>query len=164
MEQDFKDFMFVFLPANIVLRRCAGLGWYRLLFSEEEEWCSYYQQLDLDPDKNIFPIAYAMVERQTKYSWIWFLQLLDNDIGFEDQHAWTFISDKQKGLIPSFEHLFPNIENKLCVRHLHSNMKHDGFRCVSVKNALWAAARATRVEAFKTRMEELKTVMLFQRR
>lgn len=64
---------------------------------------------------------------KTKDSWIWFLQLLDNDIGFEDQHAWTFMSDKQKGLILSFEHLFPNIENRFCVRHLHSNMKHDGF-------------------------------------
>lgn len=83
-------------------------------------------------NNNTFFIAYAMVERQTKDSWIWFLQLLDNDIGFEDQHAWTFMSEKQKGLILSFEHLIPNIENRFCVRHLHSNMKHDGFRGVSV--------------------------------
>ncbi|XP_073126653.1 uncharacterized protein [Henckelia pumila] len=112
----------------------------------------------LDPNNNIFPIAYAMVERETKDSWIWFLQLLDNDIVFEDQHAWTFMSDNKKGLVPAFEQLFPNAENRFCVRHLHSNMKHDGFRGVAIKNALWAAARATRVEVFNKRMEQLKKI------
>ncbi|XP_073067170.1 uncharacterized protein [Primulina eburnea] len=34
----------------------------------------------LDPNNNIFPIAYALVEGETKDSWMWFLQLLNNDI------------------------------------------------------------------------------------
>ncbi|XP_042450409.1 uncharacterized protein LOC122035090 [Zingiber officinale] len=68
------------------------------------------------------------------------------------------MSDKQKGLIPAFKQLFPNAENRFCVRHLYSNMKHNGFRSVAVKNALWAAARATRIEVFKRRMEELKKI------
>ncbi|XP_075481378.1 uncharacterized protein LOC142522108 [Primulina tabacum] len=112
----------------------------------------------LDPNNNIFPIAYALVEGETKDSWMWFLQLLNNDIGFENEDGWTFMSDKQKGLIPAFENLFPNAENRFCVRHLYTNMKHDGFRGVGIKNALWAAARATRVEEFKRRMEDLKKI------
>ncbi|XP_075474846.1 uncharacterized protein LOC142505652 [Primulina tabacum] len=112
----------------------------------------------LDPNNNIFPIAYALVEGETKDSWMWFLQLLNNDIGFENEDGWTFMSDKQKGLIPAFENLFPNAENRFCVRHLYTNMKHDGFRCVGIKNALWAAARATRVKEFKRRMEDLKKI------
>ncbi|XP_073045541.1 uncharacterized protein [Primulina eburnea] len=52
----------------------------------------------LDPNNNIFPICYAMVERETKDSWTWFLQLLDEDIGVNnDPHTWKFMSDKQKG-------------------------------------------------------------------
>ncbi|XP_073030769.1 uncharacterized protein [Primulina eburnea] len=91
----------------------------------------------LDPNNNIFPIAYALLEGETKDTWMWFLRLLDNDIGFENEDGWTFI---------------------FCVRHLYTNMKYDGFRGVAIKNALWAAARATRVEEFKMRMEDLKKI------
>ncbi|XP_075473312.1 uncharacterized protein LOC142504315 [Primulina tabacum] len=87
----------------------------------------------LDLNNNIFPIAYALVEGETKDSWMWFLRLLDNDIGFENQNGWTFM-------------------------HLYTNMKYDGFRGVAIKNALWVAARATRVEEFKRRMEDLKKI------
>lgn len=87
----------------------------------------------LDPNNIIFPIAYALVERETKDSWMWFLRLLDNDIGFENQDGWTFMCDKQKGLIPAFENLFPNAENRFCVRHLYTNMKSEGFRGVAIK-------------------------------
>ncbi|XP_012849451.1 PREDICTED: uncharacterized protein LOC105969249 [Erythranthe guttata] len=112
----------------------------------------------LDPNNNIYPICYAIVEGETKETWMWFLQLLDLDIGFEEQHKWTFMSDKQKGLIPAFETLFPGAENRLCVRHLHSNMKKDGFGGMAIKSALWAAAKATRIEEFKRRMEELRAI------
>ncbi|KAL0396443.1 UNVERIFIED_CONTAM: hypothetical protein Scaly_0092700 [Sesamum calycinum] len=90
----------------------------------------------LDANNNIYPIAYAIVESETKNSWMWFLRLLDRDLGFENDHNWTFMSDKQKGLIPAFEALFPNAENRFCVRHLHSNMKKDGFTGLSLKQAM----------------------------
>ncbi|XP_012842534.1 PREDICTED: uncharacterized protein LOC105962758 [Erythranthe guttata] len=112
----------------------------------------------LDPNNNIFPIAYAIVESETKDSWIWFLNLLNADIGFENEHNWTFMSDKQKGLIPAFETLFPNAENRFCVRHLHSNMKRDGFTGLAIKTALWGAAKATRVEEFNRKMQELRDI------
>ncbi|XP_073137159.1 uncharacterized protein [Henckelia pumila] len=68
----------------------------------------------VDPNNQIFPIAYAIVESETKDSWLWFLKLLDGDIGFENDHKWTFISDKQKGLIPAFESFLPDAENRFC--------------------------------------------------
>ncbi|XP_042396840.1 uncharacterized protein LOC121986986 [Zingiber officinale] len=110
----------------------------------------------LDPNNNIFPISYVMVERETKDTWMWFLQILDSDIGFGDGDGWTFMSDKQKGLIPIFESLFPYAENRFCVRHLHSNMKRDGFKGTSIKNALWIAAKATTIADFRQRMDEMK--------
>lgn len=114
--------------------------------------------VSLDPNNNIFPIAYAIVESETKDSWMWFLNLLNADIGFENEHTWTFMSDKQKGLIPAFETLLPNAENRYCVRHLHSNMKRDGFTGLAIKMALWGAAKATRVEEFYRRMQELRDI------
>ena len=47
-----------------------------------------------DPNDEYFPLAYAIVEAETKDSWTWFLNLLLTDIG--DGRTWVFISDQQK--------------------------------------------------------------------
>ena len=49
-----------------------------------------------DGNENMFPIAHAVVEGETKETWIWFLTLLIEDIGSVEEHGWTFISDRQK--------------------------------------------------------------------
>lgn len=61
MEQDFKDFMFVFLSAKNVLRSCAGMWLCRRLFSEDEEWGEgqLLSAVGLDPNNNIFPIVFC---------------------------------------------------------------------------------------------------------
>ncbi|KAG6514902.1 hypothetical protein ZIOFF_025277 [Zingiber officinale] len=105
-------------------------------FLKEKHGGQLLSAVGIDPNNNIFPICYALVERETKDSWTWFLRLLDSDMGFVNQHAWTFMSDKQKGLISAIEFLFLDAEHRFCVRHLHSNMKHDGFKSLAVKIAL----------------------------
>ncbi|KAG8387276.1 hypothetical protein BUALT_Bualt02G0004600 [Buddleja alternifolia] len=77
----------------------------------------------IDPNNNSFPICYAVVGRETKELWGWFLTLLKHDLQIERDYEWTFTSDKQKGLIPAFETVFPTADNRYCVRHLHGNMK-----------------------------------------
>ena len=47
-----------------------------------------------DPNDEYFPLAYAVVETETKDSWTWFLNFLLADIG--DGKTWVFISDQQK--------------------------------------------------------------------
>ncbi|XP_068304355.1 uncharacterized protein [Pyrus communis] len=62
----------------------------------------------IDPNDKTWVIAYAVVEMKNKNSWIWFLEILVEDIGIINQHRWTFISDKQKGLIPAFLAILPD--------------------------------------------------------
>jgi hypothetical protein len=47
-----------------------------------------------DPNDQYFPLAFGVVETETKESWRWFLQLLMEDLG-EDKR-YVFISDQQK--------------------------------------------------------------------
>jgi hypothetical protein len=49
-----------------------------------------------DPNDNIYPIAIAVVEAETKDSWSWFLDTLIRDLGPPRSGGWTFISDRQK--------------------------------------------------------------------
>ena len=45
-----------------------------------------------DPNEEYFPLAYAIVEAETKDSWTWFINLLHADIG--QNTRWTFISNQ----------------------------------------------------------------------
>ena len=49
-----------------------------------------------DANDNIFPVAFAVVEQENKYSWVWFLQQFSDDIGDPEQLNLVFISDRQK--------------------------------------------------------------------
>ncbi|KAH7862346.1 hypothetical protein Vadar_003544 [Vaccinium darrowii] len=69
----------------------------------------------------------------------------------------TFMSDKQKGLIDSVSTLFPNASHRFCVRHLYNNFKGE-FKGLVMKDILWKAARATIIPHFTAAMEEMKAV------
>ncbi|KAI5338278.1 hypothetical protein L3X38_017549 [Prunus dulcis] len=109
----------------------------------------------VDGNNGSFPIAYAVVEIESKQSWIWFLRLLIEDLKITSGLSYVSISDKQKRLIPAIETLLPIVEHRMCVRHLHNNFRsaHSG---VALKHILWAAARATTMPWWEAEMENMK--------
>lgn len=84
----------------------------------------------------IFPLANAIVEGEKKESWCWSLQLLKRDlkIMYESGHEFTFISNKQKGLISAFNIVLPGVDHRFCVRQLHGNMKVARFQGKALKD------------------------------
>ncbi|RYR49944.1 hypothetical protein Ahy_A07g036470 [Arachis hypogaea] len=59
----------------------------------------------------ILLIAYAVVEAETKDSWVWFLRHLYDDLGVEKIGKCTFMSDQQKGLLPALDEVIPGVDN-----------------------------------------------------
>ncbi|KAL0406346.1 UNVERIFIED_CONTAM: hypothetical protein Slati_3948500, partial [Sesamum latifolium] len=110
----------------------------------------------VDPNNNLYPISYAVVNREARETWEWFLILLNEDLGISNQVEYVFMSDKQKGLIQAFQEVLPTAAHRFCVRHMNNNFKNTGFRGLSFKNALWKAARACTRGEFKARMKELQ--------
>ena len=49
-----------------------------------------------DANDNIFPVAMAVVEQETRESWIWFLEIFAEDIGRPEELKLVFISNRQK--------------------------------------------------------------------
>ncbi|CAL9018765.1 unnamed protein product [Prunus brigantina] len=96
----------------------------------------------IDANNGMFPIAFAIVETESRDTWTWFLEIFFNDVGVRDTgHGWVFITDKQKGLGQAIEALKPDAEHRHCVRHLHNNFKLAGHGSLALKQRLWAAAR-----------------------
>ncbi|KAI5335666.1 hypothetical protein L3X38_025800 [Prunus dulcis] len=77
----------------------------------------------VDGNNGCFPVAYAVVDIESKDSWIWFFNLLIEDLGITNGKAWVVISDKQKGLVSVIERALPTAEHRMCVRHLYSNFR-----------------------------------------
>ena len=83
--------------------------------------------LDLGANSNIFPVAYAVVEKETRETWSWFLTYLIDDLEINDQDDWIFMSDKQKGFIEAFNEVLSSVGHRFCVRHFHNNFKRVEF-------------------------------------
>ena len=77
--------------------------------------------VDVDPNDCIFPISFAVVEVESKLTWKWFLQTLKEDLNIQNTFSWTVMTDKQKGLIPVVQEVFPDSEHRFCVRHFYHN-------------------------------------------
>ncbi|KAL8470316.1 hypothetical protein ACS0TY_032966 [Phlomoides rotata] len=119
----------------------------------------------VDGNNNLFPVAYAVVDKENGEIWEWFLTILKHDLSiesdkftfmFDKQKAFMF--DKQKGLIQAFESVFPGADHRYCVRHMHNNLKNTGFRGQAFKQIMWRATNSTTEGEFLVRMEEMKVL------
>ena len=71
----------------------------------------------------MYPIAWAVVEKETNDSWDWFCDLFFRDVEVGDGDGWVFISDQQKGILNAFQVWAPNAEHRNCARHVYANWK-----------------------------------------
>jgi len=84
------------------------------------------------------------------------METLKQDLGICNTYPWTVMTDKQKGLIPAVEEIFPESEHRFCVRHLYSNFKDAGFKGEILKNQLWTCARASTVTKWEYHICKMK--------
>ncbi|XP_062112870.1 uncharacterized protein LOC133824026 [Humulus lupulus] len=117
--------------------------------------------IGIDANNGMYPVAYAVVEIESKDSWSWFLNCLRNDLKIENSNHWTFITDKQKGLKQSLKDLWeegvPEVEHRHCARHLEKNFIKV-YKDKKLKELLWKAAREVSVRRFEGVMEEIKKI------
>ncbi|XP_050222624.1 uncharacterized protein LOC126672711 [Mercurialis annua] len=86
----------------------------------------------IDANDCTYPIAWCTVDKETK----------DNS-----------------GLIPAIETLFPHAEHKFCVRHILTNFRKR-YKGKTLKDLLWACARAPYIEGFNKCMLDVANVSM----
>ncbi|XP_021773607.1 uncharacterized protein LOC110737578 [Chenopodium quinoa] len=65
-----------------------------------------------------------------------------HSLGSANGSGFTFMSDRQKGLVEALSEVVPNAETRFCVRHIWENFKLK-FTGSIFKELFWSAARAT---------------------
>ena len=76
-----------------------------------------------DANNQIYPIAWAVVEKENNDSWDWFCDLLFRDIEVYGGTGWVFISDQQKGILNAVQKWAPDAEHRNCARHIYANWR-----------------------------------------
>ncbi|CAI9301126.1 unnamed protein product [Lactuca saligna] len=109
----------------------------------------------VDSNNGTYALAYVVVEIENTSSWKWFLQCLAEDLDLYSNSNFTFVSDRQKGLLPAIEQLFLNAEHKFCIRHIYQNMRIR-FKTREYKEYFWRCATTTTIPEFEAVMVELR--------
>ncbi|KAK0597773.1 hypothetical protein LWI29_028476 [Acer saccharum] len=61
----------------------------------------------LDANSGLYPLAVCICEKETNYSWLWFLNHLKEYLQYPEGRPLTFMTDRQKGVINALEDHFP---------------------------------------------------------
>nr|XP_016494825.1 PREDICTED: uncharacterized protein LOC107814016 [Nicotiana tabacum] len=103
-----------------------------------------------DNMNHFYPLTWAVVDRETKRSWTWFLELFHNSLDLNMGNGVTFMSDMQKAI----KTVHPEAKHRFCVRHVESNWCKE-YRGLEMKKLLWWSAWATYEEDFKDQLSKL---------
>ncbi|GJU20499.1 mutator type transposase [Tanacetum coccineum] len=114
-----------------------------------------HHTMSVNANNGIYPVAHGIVESESKDSRTWFLSCLGDDFDLYANSNFTFIIDRQKGLLLALQYLFPTTEHIYCVRHIHDNMNLI-YKCGHYKELLWKCGTATTVVHFERAMDEFK--------
>ncbi|XP_026458598.1 uncharacterized protein LOC113359134 [Papaver somniferum] len=97
----------------------------------------------LDGNNGMYPLAIFICDFENKENWIIFLNLIKARL-LEHPAPLTFISDRQKGLVPTLQEVFSSSRNRFCFRHIFENFKTKGHKGTYMKTLAWGAAKAYR--------------------
>ncbi|XP_043698965.1 uncharacterized protein LOC122649788 [Telopea speciosissima] len=112
----------------------------------------------IDGNNGMFSLAYGVVETECKDSWLFFLHHLLGCIGTVTPagEPFTFMTDKQKGLIEAIGIKFPVAHHRHCSRHLYNNFKTQFRGGLALRGYFWRASKSYNATGFQRAMNAMK--------
>ncbi|KAK3211560.1 hypothetical protein Dsin_016266 [Dipteronia sinensis] len=111
----------------------------------------------LDANIGIFPLAVCICEKNTKWSWMWFLNNLKMFLLFPEGKHLCFISDRHKGLVKTLETHFPLASTRFCARHIYANFR-SSYPSDNYKKMFCKASRSTNLFDFNDALDSIGEV------
>ncbi|XP_057493628.1 uncharacterized protein LOC130779098 [Actinidia eriantha] len=112
-----------------------------------------------DPDGELFPLAFGVVDVESDESWMWFVSELHKalEANTEKFPQLTFLSDGQKGVLDAVKRKFPTSSHAICMQHLSESISKE-FKNSRLVHLLWKAAYSTTTSGFKEKLAEIEEV------
>ncbi|XP_057790925.1 uncharacterized protein LOC131008039 [Salvia miltiorrhiza] len=107
-----------------------------------------------DGNDGVVPIAWAIVSKENKNNWNWFLCWLRQELNLENGSTITIVSDMQKGITDAVQTTLSNAEHRWCARHIYANWSKK-WRGTELKKHFWICAWSTFKEEFKQNLTKL---------
>ncbi|KAH0705428.1 hypothetical protein KY289_010504 [Solanum tuberosum] len=112
----------------------------------------------IDGNDNILPLAFAIVDKESKEAWKWFFRNLSAHVVKSRQDV-CVISYRAKGILTSLQELWrfqePRAFHRFCIRHLKSNFQSK-FPNKDLSRLMWRAASAHQVRKFESLMWQIR--------
>ncbi|XP_021752033.1 uncharacterized protein LOC110717599 [Chenopodium quinoa] len=112
--------------------------------------------VSLDGNNEIFPVAVAVVDSENKQSWSWFFHHPKNTLTATGRVDWTIMSDRQKGIDPALDQVWPKVPRRYCARHLCKNFKAD-YPGILMHKLFWGVTNAYSAFSFKKALQKVQT-------
>nr|XP_016487065.1 PREDICTED: uncharacterized protein LOC107807234 [Nicotiana tabacum] len=71
--------------------------------------------------KSGFKAAWAVVDKETKTTWQWFMENLKASLDLKYGESYTFTSDMHKGMLDAVRNVCPQSYHRYCARHIEAN-------------------------------------------
>ncbi|KAH0691282.1 hypothetical protein KY289_018640 [Solanum tuberosum] len=112
----------------------------------------------IDGNDNILPLAFAIVDKESKEAWKWFFRNLSAHV-IKDRKDICVISDRAKGILTSLQELRrfqePRVFHRYCIRHLKSNFQ-SRFPNKDLSRLMWRAASTHQVRKFESLIWQIR--------
>ncbi|XP_016582287.2 uncharacterized protein LOC107879869 [Capsicum annuum] len=110
--------------------------------------------LGQDCMNSFYPLAWAIVDKETSRTWSWFIELLKRSLDLKDGAGTTFTSDMQKGLVDVVDKVLPGAHHRFCMRHVESNWCKK-WRSGEMRKLMWWCSWSSYDEEFKDQLKKL---------
>ncbi|XP_057803709.1 uncharacterized protein LOC131019041 [Salvia miltiorrhiza] len=110
-----------------------------------------------DGNDGIVPIAWAVVNKENKNNWKWFLMWLRQELNLGAGDEVTLMSDMQKGLMEAVKEVTPAAEHRWCARHIYANWSKK-WRGEELKKRFWATAWSSFQQKFKFNLAKVSAI------
>ncbi|KAG9442185.1 hypothetical protein H6P81_018039 [Aristolochia fimbriata] len=108
-----------------------------------------------DGDNRLFPLAFALVEKENIDTWTWFISCLARQV-VRGRSPMCIISDRHSGIIRAVRDVFPRPHrHRFCIRHIIANLKKR-YSVKDLNKMVWRCVRAETVAQYDHEMQILE--------